>query len=137
MGMDVGGDKSLKSDINVVPLVDVCLVLLVIFMVVTPLLQKGVDVKLPEAVNAEKKPEVKITLAIKKDGTLFLESDQLTKRSLGSKIKDIFRSRTDKSMYLKADTTLTYQTVMDVMNICRDEGVESIALLTEKKASEK
>ena len=137
MGMDVGGDKSLKSDINVVPLVDVCLVLLVIFMVVTPLLQKGVDVKLPEAIHAEKKPEVKITLAIKKDGTLFLESDQLTKRSLGSKIKDIFRSRTDKSMYLKADTTLTYQTVMDVMNICRDEGVESIALLTEKKASEK
>lgn len=137
MGMDVGGDKSLKSDINVVPLVDVCLVLLVIFMVVTPLLQKGVDVKLPEAANAAKKPEVKITLAIKKDGTLFLESDQLDKKNLGSKIKDIFKSRTDKSMYLKADTTLAYQTVMDVMDICRNEGVESIALLTEKKASGK
>ena len=134
MGMDVGGDRSVKSDINVVPLVDVCLVLLVIFMVVTPLLQKGVDVKLPEAAYSEKKPEVKITLVIKKDGTLYLESDQVPKSNLGNKVKEIFGSRVDKGMYLKADTTLSYQTVMDVMDICRESGVESIGLLTEKKA---
>lgn len=133
MAMDVGGGRTVKSDINVVPLVDVCLVLLVIFMVVTPLLQKGVDVKLPEAVNAAKKPEVKITLTIKKDGMIYLEMDQVRISGLKRKLDDLFRARTDKTLYMKADVTLNYQKVMDVMNICQEAGVESIGLLTEKK----
>jgi len=136
MAMEVGGGKTVKSDINVVPLVDICLVLLVIFMVVTPLLQKGIDVKLPEAAYAAKKPEVKITLTIKKDGMIYLEMDQVQKSGLKAKLDELYKSRVDKTLYLKADSTLNYQTVMDVMDICRSAGIESIGLLTEKKAGE-
>ena len=135
MAMDVGGNRTVKSDINVVPLVDVCLVLLVIFMVVTPLLQKGVDVKLPEAAYAAKKPEVKVTLTVKKDGTIFVEMDQVPKANLESKLKELFEARVEKTLYMKADTTLNYQAIMDIMDICQQAGIESVGLMTEKKAA--
>ena len=134
MAMDVGGNRTVKSDINVVPLVDVCLVLLVIFMVVTPFLQKGVAVILPEASYAAKKPEVKITLTVKKDGTIFLEMDQVPKANLESKLKELFEARVEKSLYMKADTTLNYQAIMDIMDICQQAGIEGVGLMTEKKA---
>ena len=135
MAMDLGGNKEVKSDINVVPLVDVCLVLLVIFMVVTPLLQKGVAVILPEASYAAKKPEVKITLTVKKDETIFLEMDQVPKSDLHLRLKKLFEARVEKSLYIKADTTLNYQVIMDIMDICQQAGLEGVGLMTEKKAS--
>jgi len=135
VGMDLGGNKQVKSDINVVPLVDVCLVLLVIFMVVTPLLQKGVDVKLPEASYSAKKPEVKVTLTVKKDGTIYLEMDKVPKSDLHLRLKELFESRVEKSLYIKADTALNYQVIMDIMDICQQAGIEGVGLMTEKKAA--
>ena len=97
------------------------------------MLQKGIDVRLPETEHAAKKPEVKITLTIKKDGMIYLEMDQVQITGLERKLEDLYRARADKTLYMKADVTLNYQKVMDVMDICQEAGVESIGLLTEKK----
>ncbi|RMF93567.1 MAG: biopolymer transporter ExbD [Candidatus Schekmanbacteria bacterium] len=136
MGMEVGGTKNVKSDINVVPLIDVVLVLLVIFMVVTPMLQKGVDVILPKAKYAEKKEGVKITLTIKRDGQMFLDMDRVPKTRLEDKLTSVFENREDKTMYIKADQTLTFDKIMEVMDICTKAGVKEIGLMTEKTAEE-
>ncbi len=136
MGMDAGGTKNVKSDINVVPLIDVVLVLLVIFMVVTPMLQKGVDVILPTAEYAQKKEGVKITLTIKRDGQMFLEMDRVPKTRLEDKLTSIFENREDKTMHIKADETLTFDKIMEIMNICSKAGVKEVGLMTEKAGEE-
>ena len=136
MGMDAGGTKNVKSDINVVPLIDVVLVLLVIFMVVTPMLQKGVDVILPTAEYAQKKEGVKITLTIKRDGQMFLEMDRVPKTRLEDKLTSIFENREDKTMHIKADETLTFDKIMGIMNICSRAGVKEVGLMTEKAGEE-
>lgn len=134
MGMEAGGTKNVKSDINVVPLIDVCLVLLVIFMVVTPLLQKGVDVRLPKAASATKKEAVKVTLTVKRDGQMYLESDKIASTDrLEEKLTGMFSNREEKSLYIKADETLTFDKIMEVMDICKNAGIKEVGLMTEKK----
>lgn len=136
MGMDAGGTKQVKSDINVVPLIDVVLVLLVIFMVVTPMLQKGVDVILPKAEFAQKKEGVKITLTIKRDGQMFLEMDRVPRTRLEDKLTSLFENREDKTMHIKADQTLTFDKIMEVMDLCTRAGVKEVGLMTEKAGEE-
>src|SRR5512147_2656560 len=107
MGMSTGSEpNAVKSDINVTPLVDVCLVLLIIFMVVTPMLQKGVDVQLPETAKPEKMPEgaKQITVAIKADGTVYLEKNPLkTKAEKVQAFKELFANSPQKDIVIKAD----------------------------------
>jgi len=131
MGMDAGGGKGVKSDINVVPLIDVVLVLLVIFMVVTPMLQKGVDVILPKAEFAQKKESVKMTLTIKRDGQMFLEMDRVPKTRLEDKLISLFENREDKALYIKADETLTFDKIMEVMDLCTKAGIKEVGLMTQ------
>ncbi len=140
MSMAVGGKKGgAMADINVTPLADVMIVLLIIFMVVTPLLQKGVDVTLPAASNTkERKDEPKtITVAITKDKRTFLNGVVLPNQAdLTAQVK----SRLDelpegnKVVYLKADAALDYADVMKIMDLCREAGVEEVALIAERKA---
>jgi biopolymer transport protein TolR len=139
MSMAVGGKKGGPvADINVTPMADIMIVLLIIFMVITPMLQKGVDVKLPTAANTkERKDEPKtIIVAIKKDTTTFLGGIKVdNKDDLGRQGKERLEELPDtmKVVYLKADEELPYSEVMKIMDICRKAGVEEIALIAEQK----
>jgi biopolymer transport protein ExbD len=135
MSISIGGDEKVRSEPNVVPLCDVLLVLLIIFMVVTPLVQKGVDLKLPTAINAIKMPEnVEVTLYIRKDGTMYINQDKVTDpERLQSQIEEVFLTVQDKKLYLRADGDLEYGKLIDVYEKLRAAGIENIAIITEAK----
>jgi biopolymer transport protein ExbD len=139
MSMKVGGSKAgPMADINVTPMADIMIVLLIIFMVITPMLQKGVDVKLPAAGNTkERKDEPKtIVVAIKKDSTTYLGSKKLDNQTdLVPQIKELLDDVGDagKLIFLKADRELPYSEVMKVMDLVREAGVEEVALIAEQQ----
>jgi biopolymer transport protein ExbD len=138
MSMQVGGKKEgPMADINVTPMADVMIVLLIIFMVITPLLQKGVDVRLPVADNTkERKDEPRsIVVAIRKDMTTYLGTQRLDNQAeLLPQIKERLQDLPEGSrmIYLKADEGLAYSEVMKVMDLCREAGVEEVALIAER-----
>jgi biopolymer transport protein ExbD len=140
MAMNVGGKKAgPMAEINVTPMADIMIVLLIIFMVITPMLQKGVDVTLPKAANNETKPDRQhdVVVAIKRDTTLFLNSVQPPggpedfKNQLRERIDAL--PDTDKVVYLKADIELPYSEVMRIMDLCREAGAEEVALIVDRK----
>ena len=138
MSMAVGGKKGgAIADINVTPMADIMIVLLIIFMVITPLLQKGVDVRLPTAGNTKERNDQKtIEVAIKQDTTTYLKGLKLDRqKDLVEKLKEALEERADtqKLVYLKADNQLPYEEVMKVMDLCREAGVEEVALIAEQK----
>jgi len=112
----------------------VLLVLLIIFMVVTPLVQKGVDVRLPSALNTIDMPEnPEVVLHIKRDGTLFVNEDKVQADNLAFSLEEAFLSASDKRLYLRADSELEYGSVVDVIDIMKDAGVEIVGIITDKK----
>jgi biopolymer transport protein TolR len=140
MSMNVGKDQKggAIADINVTPMADIMIVLLIIFMVITPMLQKGIDVRLPLAGNTkERKDEQKtITVAIKKDSTTFLGGTSLPNQlDLVPQVKERLDDLPEgqKIVYLKADQELEYGEVMKVMDLLREAGVEEIALIAEAR----
>jgi biopolymer transport protein TolR len=139
MSMAVGGKKGASmADINVTPMADIMIVLLIIFMVITPMLQKGVDVKLPSAANTkERKDEPKtIVVAVKADSTTYLNGIKVENQAdLVPQIKERLEelADTNKVVYLKGDENLAYSEVMKIMDYCREAGVEEIALIAEQK----
>ena len=139
MSMAVGGKKGgPMADINVTPMADIMIVLLIIFMVITPMLQKGVDVRLPQAGNTkDRKDEPRsIVVAIKKDSTTYLGSAKLASQAeLLPQVKERLQDLPEGSRmaYLKADDALPYSEVMKVMDLCREAGVEEVALISERK----
>jgi biopolymer transport protein TolR len=136
MAMDLGGGKKgLKADINVTPLVDVMLVLLIIMMLVAPMLQKGVDVKLPMAANTADKPETQdqTVVAVAADKRMFLNGIQLREADLATRVKDALENKKEKVVLIKADEDVDYGTVMAAMDQLRQAGIEDMGLVTERK----
>jgi len=134
MGFSVGGDEKVKSEPNVVPLCDVLLVLLIIFMIVTPLVQRGVDVQLPTALNTMTMPDnPDVVLAIKKDGTMFVNKDQATMENLQTLIEEAFLTASDKKLYIKADQEIEWGKIVDISVILKEAGVENVGIITERK----
>ena len=136
MSMDVGGAKGgVKSDINVTPLVDVMLVLLIIMMIVAPLLQKGADVKMPSAVNTADKPETQdqTVVAIDKSDRFFVNGLPVTKDQLRTKVTEILDTKKERIILIKADEDAKYGTIMDCMDELRAIGIEDMGLITERK----
>jgi biopolymer transport protein ExbD len=136
MAMDVGGAKGgLKADINVTPLVDVMLVLLIIMMLVAPMLQKGVDVRLPQAGNTTDKPETQnqTVVAITADRRLYVNSVQIRDTDLQARVQDALENTKEKIVLIKADEDAPYAAVMDAMDEMRAVGIEDIGLVTERK----
>jgi biopolymer transport protein ExbD len=135
MSMSISkGNETVSAEPNVVPLCDILLVLLIIFMVVTPLVQKGVDLKLPTALNTVAMPESpEVVLYIKKDGTLILNQEKVTLETLQAQLEEEFLTVQDKKLYLKADGDLEYGKLIDIYEKIRQAGLENIAIITEKK----
>jgi biopolymer transport protein TolR len=136
MAMDLGGAKGgVKSDINVTPLVDVMLVLLIIMMLVAPLLQQGVSVKLPVASNTVDKPETQgqTVVAIASNKTMYLNARPVQEGELGTKINELLENQKEKIVLIKADEEVEYSAVMAAMDQLRQAGIEDIGLITEQK----
>src|SRR5262245_47581254 len=124
------------ADINVTPMVDVMLVMLIIFMVITPMLSKGVSVDLtptknPIPMKAADKSDA-IVCAITKDGKTYLNTTQLQPEDLAPKVKDLLVNRVDKTVFVKSDLRAKYERVVDVVDNLRAAGVDNIGLLTEQ-----
>src|SRR5215207_9762766 len=136
MSMDVGGSKgSLKADINVTPLVDVMLVLLIIMMLIAPLLQKGVDVKLPEAGNAADKPDSQeqTVVAIDSANRFWVNGIQVGKSEFTGRVKAILEDKSDKVVLIKGDQDASYAAIMEAMDYLHEAQIEDIGLITEPK----
>jgi biopolymer transport protein TolR len=139
MSMDVGGAKGgIKADINVTPLVDVMLVLLIIMMLIAPMLQQGVSVRLPVAENTKDKPSTQdqtvIAIAANKD--VYLNARLVQRGELATKITELLENKKDKVVLIKADQDVDYGAVMATMDDLRQAGIEDIGLITDpKKAS--
>jgi biopolymer transport protein TolR len=138
--MSMTSDKKggAMSEINVTPMADIMIVLLIIFMVVTPLIQKGVSVTLPVAANTkERKDEPKtVTVAVDKNLRTYLNSKPVDNPAeFANQVKEKVDELPEggKVVYLKADSTLPYSEVMKIMDVCREAGVEEVALIAEKK----
>jgi biopolymer transport protein ExbD len=128
---------NVSSDINVTPMVDVMLVLLIIFMVITPMLQHGVSVDLAPVNNPEPMQDADkedaLLVAVMRDGKVYFGNDQIAPDQLTQKIKDKLTNKTDKRVYLKADARAKYGSVVDVVDNVRAAGVDDLGLLTEQK----
>ncbi|MDI1476048.1 biopolymer transporter ExbD [Polyangium sp. y55x31] len=136
MGMAVGPKKgSVKNDINVTPLVDVVLVLLIIFMVITPMLQRGKDVKLPQSksIDEENKESDPIILSVTKDKHIFIESSEYDKEGFSPALKAVLDAKPGRKILLKGDDSLTVGDVREVMEMSRKAGAKSVALGVEEQ----
>ena len=137
MAMNLGGGGGVKSDINVTPLVDVMLVLLIIMMIIAPLLQKGVDVRLPIATNSASKPETQdqTVLGIKADKTVWINGVEVRKEEMRTRLEAILETKKEKLILIKADEDAPYSAIMDAMDELRASGIEDVGLITDSKAS--
>jgi biopolymer transport protein ExbD/biopolymer transport protein TolR len=129
------------ADINVTPMVDVMLVLLIIFMVITPMLSKGISVDMVKTVNpismqAADKSDA-IIIAVTRDGRTYLNTTQMPPADLPGKVKDMLTNRLDKMCYVRADSRAKYEKVVDVVNNLRAAGVDQLGLLTEQMQQKK
>ncbi|OLB20863.1 MAG: biopolymer transporter ExbD [Acidobacteriales bacterium 13_2_20CM_55_8] len=126
-----------NANINVTPMVDVMLVLLIIFMVITPMLQKGVSVDLAKVNNPAQMPDADkedaLLVAVMRDGKVFFGNDQIPPDQLTNKIKDRIANRVDKRVYIRADARAKFGTVVDVVDNVRAAGVDQLGLLTEQR----
>ena len=137
MSMDVGGAKGgVKSDINVTPLVDVMLVLLIIMMLIAPLLQQGVQLTLPKAVNTEDKPDTANQTTVYVDGAsrLYVNSIEMDEAQAVVRLKEVLETADEKIVYLKGDNDAPFSSIMKMMDALRAAQIESVALITDKPA---
>jgi biopolymer transport protein ExbD len=139
--MDVGGAKGgVKSDINVTPLVDVMLVLLIIVILVAPMLQNGVDVALPEANYGADKPDTADQTVVQVDARsqLYVNGNPFaSQQDVVSRLQTILETARDRTVYLKGDTNAPYSAIMSMMDALHEAGIETVGLITERPLSER
>ncbi len=131
---DVGGGRRIGTslaEINIIPLVDVVLVLLLIFMLTAPMMYRGIDVNLPKTASKPTAVEERMVLTVSKDQALYLNERRLAPGSLEGALREAFKNRTDKTLYLKADAGLSYGTVVETMDHVRRAGIERLGMVTE------
>ena len=130
-------NRALTSDINVTPLVDVCLVLLIIFMVVTPMLQKGVPINLPVTEEPEKTPDTdkQLQISVKADNTVYIGPNVVRKEQVKTLLEEIQQRTPDREIAVKGDKLVKYGEVLDVLKACRDVGFNDVGLIAQPKKS--
>lgn len=127
-GRRIGGSL---AEINIIPFVDVVLVLLLIFMLTAPMMYRGIDVNLPKAASKPTAVEERMILTVTKDRTLYLNEKTVSLATLETQLRDTFKDRTDKTLYLKADAGLAYGAVVETMDRVRRAGIERLGMVTE------
>ncbi len=143
MSMSTGGSGGYTSEINVTPMVDVMLVLLIIFMVVTPMLQSGVSVVMPKTANSEEdsniNKETAVVIAIPVDGQFYVGKEVITKERLTEKVKAMMENRKieDRVVYIKGGAQVSYGSIVDTISSIRESGIDRIGLVTEKDKDKK
>ena len=140
MGMSGGGGGGLQSEINVTPMVDIMLVLLIIFMVITPFLQQGVTVAIPRDMNS---PDVdpaiikesSVVISIPNDSQIYFGKELVTREELGARIESAMKNKSDaeRIVYVKSGIGVSYGTVVDVINVIRKQGIDRIGLVADRK----
>jgi biopolymer transport protein TolR len=136
MAMDVGGKPGgVKSDINVTPLVDVMLVLLIIMILVAPMLQQGVPVTLPKATNTADKPETQqqTVLAVDARDKFYVNGIEVPRAEMADRVKAALEEKTERIVLIRGDTDATYRAIMAAMDDLRKAGIEDIGLITDPK----
>ena len=133
------GRSNVNADINVTPMADIMLVLLIIFMITTPLLQTGITVNLPKAKNPLDAPEADskdaLVIALTRDGRVYLQKKAITEDELSRVLTDRFSGgEANKTMFLRADSSVAYGRVVQLVNLVRKSGVERVGLMAEKEA---
>jgi biopolymer transport protein TolR len=134
--LDAGGGDGRRvgtslAEINIIPLVDVVLVLLLIFMLTAPMMYRGIDVNLPKAASRPTAVEERMILTVTKDRALFLNDKPVALTTLETQLRDAFKGRTDRTLYLKADAGLAYGAVIETMDRVRRAGIERLGMVTE------
>ena len=139
MAMNLGGGGGVKSDINVTPLVDVMLVLLIIMMIVAPLLQQGVSLNLPVAFNSADKPETQeqTVVAVDAQKRYYVGVKQVSKDDLISEVNRVLENKKEKTVIIKADRAVEYGAVMEAMDSLRLGGIEDMGLITGQPATKR
>lgn len=135
MGMTIGKKGAMNSEINATPLADVMLVLLIIIILIAPMLQKGVDVTLPEAANTNDKPEVdaQTVLHVTADGRFYVDGSQVSNTELLTRIQSALERKFEKIVLIKGDEDARYADVMQILDQLQRAGIEDIGLVTERK----
>ena len=134
MGMGASSPGEYKSDINITPLVDVVLVLLIIFMVITPLLQMGYDVKVPPKVNQpvnQPPPTDLIIVSLTPQNKIYLNKDEVNAQTLSLRLTEILKNRANKTIFFSGDDASNYGEVIKVMDVCRNSGAKSMGIVME------
>jgi TolR protein len=135
MAFRIGGEEpEMMGDINVTPLVDVMLVLLIIFMIATPMLHQGIQVSLPraEAKNLPLKIQDPLVVSINRDGAVFLRSTPVALADLPARLKDEMRGREDETVFLQGDREVPYGRVIEVLDRLHREGIQHVGMVTER-----
>jgi biopolymer transport protein ExbD len=136
MGMSVGGRKGVKSEPNIVPLIDILLVLLIIFMVIQPRIPNGLDALVPQPnpdqENQQEEPDVRtVVVSIDAAGALKINQDDVQKEYLGARLEEIFKTRAERTMFVRGDKEINFGAVAEVIDIAKGAGIDKIGLITE------
>lgn len=136
MGMDTGGKRgSVMARINIVPMIDILLVLLIIFMVITPLTPKGLDALIPQPPPKDQPPQANertVVIIINKDHTMMINAEPITYDTLGDRLFDIFKTRAERVVFVKGDPELEFQAVAQAIDIAKGAAIDKVGLMTEQ-----
>ena len=134
---DTRGGSATLSEINIIPFVDVVLVLLLIFMLTAPMMYRGIDVNLPKSGGAPAVVEERLVLTLTKDRAIYLNREPVAAAALESRLQSAFANRTDRTLYLKADEGLAYGAVMETMDRIRRAGIDRLGMVTDPPARDR